>query len=102
MEWGRARLNRRRFGMLQEVGQARPPHIFIAFPTELQFLSITFIRKLCECAHHFLNELIWFHYEISAAAEVPRHKLTLLTIKQGSTESVIYEKICARPISLHH
>lgn len=77
IEWGRARLNRRRFGMLQEVGQARPPQIFIAFPTELQFLSITSIHKQCGCAHHFLDKLICFNYGISATAKVPHHKLTL-------------------------
>lgn len=58
MEWGRARLNRRRFGMLQEVGQARPPQIFIAFTTELQFLSITFIRKLCALITFFTNSFV--------------------------------------------
>lgn len=76
MEWGRARLNRRRFGMLQEVGQARPPQIFIAFPTELQFLSISFISNLCECAHHFFNKPIYFNYGISTTAKVPYHKIS--------------------------
>lgn len=74
MEWGRARLNRRRFGMLQEVGQARPPQPFIAFPTQLQFLSIIFISNLCECAGHFLNELICENYAMLAPTKVPYHK----------------------------
>lgn len=89
MEWGRARLNRRRFGMLQEVGQARPPQIFIAFETQLQFLSISFMSNLCECIDYFHNDLICFNYGISAKAKVPHHKLILHTIKQArSSESV--------------
>lgn len=58
--------------MLQEVGQARPPQPFIAFPTELQFLSIIFTSNLCECARHFPNELICYNYDILATTKVPQ------------------------------
>lgn len=75
--------------MLQEVGQARPPQIFIAFPTELQFLSISFISNLYKCAHDFLNEIIYFNYGISTTTKVPYHKLNPPTTKQArSSESV--------------